>query len=424
MTGLEQQDINSSQSVRVRNIPSRPVAFLAGLVLLLGVFFGYQILTMQGAAADDYPSWADVEQARKDEKAAATKIKQIEGIIANLEKEIGPLREVAERAGEIYAAAMTKFDEAVRQAELLQSHADDAAATADASAHQAGLLASQMARSGGGDLTLSLFLNGEKADTLLYQLGTMGQLSNQTAMIFAQATADKNLAQSLSDQAVVAQDALKVLADEAEAALVEAQKAQKAVEDKLESQQASRATLNAQLITLKENRRETEEGYLAWVKAQTGSGGFLDTGKISSQGWVRPVVGGYITSDYGNRGCAGPYCGFHSGTDFGGLNPAGGSCNAPIYAAAEGTVTFAGWYDSMSGNQIIISHGNGIVTWYAHLMTGKIIVKNGQKVLPGQKIAEAGTTGASLGCHLHLEFRQNGQHYNPRAKFADRGITL
>src|SRR5699024_6038186 len=117
-------------------------------------------------------------------------------------------------------------------------------------------------------------------------------------------------------------------------------------------------------------------------------------------GWARPVVRGYLTSSYGNRGCVGPYCGFHTGTDLGGLSAGGGSCNGPILAAGPGRVSFAGHFDSMSGNQVMIDHGGGIVTWYAHMRT--ISVKTGQTVRAGDYLGGAGDTGAALGCHLHF----------------------
>lgn len=96
----------------------------------------------------------------------------------------------------------------------------------------------------------------------------------------------------------------------------------------------------------------------------------------------------------------------HHGVEF--SNPSG----TPVYAAAEGTVLFAGTdseaiyapWPNYYGNLIVIRHRDGLFTLYAHL--SKIDVKAGQNVLPGDKIGEVGRTGAAIGSHLHFEVRR------------------
>lgn len=87
------------------------------------------------------------------------------------------------------------------------------------------------------------------------------------------------------------------------------------------------------------------------------------------------------------------------------------STGTPIVAAASGTVTFSG-YKGSYGNMVVISHGNGVQTYYGHC--SKLYVSAGQKVTQGQKIAAVGSTGNSTGPHLHLEVRVNGVAYNPQ----------
>lgn len=113
-----------------------------------------------------------------------------------------------------------------------------------------------------------------------------------------------------------------------------------------------------------------------------------------------------ITSYYGYRSNPFGYgpSEFHAGVDIAG--PSGTS----IYAADGGTVTHAGWKGSY-GNLIIISHGNGMETRYAHLSGFGVSV--GQSVSRGQRIASMGTTGRSTGPHLHFEVRINGNTQNP-----------
>lgn len=95
---------------------------------------------------------------------------------------------------------------------------------------------------------------------------------------------------------------------------------------------------------------------------------------------------------------------FHDGIDI------NGDYGAPIRAAADGVVTFAGWSGAW-GRMILISHGYGYVTRYGH--NSALLVKQGAKVEKGQIIARLGSTGRSTGSHLHFSIAKNGQWINP-----------
>lgn len=94
----------------------------------------------------------------------------------------------------------------------------------------------------------------------------------------------------------------------------------------------------------------------------------------------------------------------HTGTDI--YAPYG----TPIYAVLGGTVVSAG-YSSSYGNNVIIDHGNGVTTLYAHC--SKLLVSSGQTVKKGQQIGKVGMTGSATGYHLHIEWRKNGERKNP-----------
>ena len=117
---------------------------------------------------------------------------------------------------------------------------------------------------------------------------------------------------------------------------------------------------------------------------------------------IRPISG-TITSRFGARSSI-------RSSDHTGLDIAAPKGTA-IKAAASGTVTFSGWKGSY-GNLIVISHGNGIETYYGHC--DKLYVSAGTSVEQGQTIAAVGSTGNSTGYHLHLEIRVNGVAYNPQ----------
>ncbi|WP_431522830.1 murein hydrolase activator EnvC family protein [Paenibacillus hunanensis] len=120
-----------------------------------------------------------------------------------------------------------------------------------------------------------------------------------------------------------------------------------------------------------------------------------------------PVVGARISSPFGYRihPITGEYK-MHTGID---LAAAQGT---PIYAADGGTVVVASWMNGY-GNVVIIDHGNGIQTLYAHIRDGGTVVSVGQSVGRGDKIAEVGSTGNSTGPHCHFEVRVNGTPVDP-----------
>ena len=95
---------------------------------------------------------------------------------------------------------------------------------------------------------------------------------------------------------------------------------------------------------------------------------------------------------------------FHAGMDF------SANIGTPIYATGDGVVKKVGW-QSGYGKIIVIDHGFGYETWYAHL--NKYNVRTGQKVVRGEVIGEVGNTGKSTGPHLHYEVHLKGKVVNP-----------
>ncbi len=84
-------------------------------------------------------------------------------------------------------------------------------------------------------------------------------------------------------------------------------------------------------------------------------------------------------------------------------------------ATADGIVSYAGW-SAGSGNTVVIEHGHGFSTAFAH--NRQNLVRVGQKVRRGDAIALSGSTGLSTGPHVHYEIWKNGRHVNPNAYFA------
>ncbi len=127
-------------------------------------------------------------------------------------------------------------------------------------------------------------------------------------------------------------------------------------------------------------------------------------GMLAATPSIRPLDGN-TTSRFGMR--QSPFTGlteFHTGLDI--AAPSG----APILATADGTVTFAG-NKGHYGKIIIIHHGHGMVTRYAHV--SEFLKKPGDTVRRGDAVALVGNTGRTTGPHLHYEVRINGTATNP-----------
>ncbi len=130
---------------------------------------------------------------------------------------------------------------------------------------------------------------------------------------------------------------------------------------------------------------------------------------------AQPLEQGAAGSPFGWR--TDPFSGrfaLHEGMDFNA--PVG----TPIVAAGAGMVIFAGWHPGY-GNQIDIDHGKGLVTRYAH--GSRLLVRDGDIVRQGQKIAEVGSTGRSTGSHLHFEVRVDDEAKDP-LNFLRTGVGI
>jgi murein DD-endopeptidase MepM/ murein hydrolase activator NlpD len=134
------------------------------------------------------------------------------------------------------------------------------------------------------------------------------------------------------------------------------------------------------------------------IAARLRSSGSRSSATPSAAGLIWPVQG-VLTSNYGMR-----WGRMHEGIDI------GASSGTPIYAAASGTVMYAGW-EGGYGNLTVIDHGNGLATAYGH--QSQLAVSNGQVVTRGQVIGYVGSTGHSTGPHLHFEVRVNGSPNDP-----------
>ncbi len=194
---------------------------------------------------------------------------------------------------------------------------------------------------------------------------------------------------------------------EAEVLVADAQAKKAKVEDKESEQQV---LLDQAIYDRDTSERMYEEIMAASQevanmirRSQMSSAGY--SGAPAGAGGMIWPISGPITSEFGWR--THPIFGtarFHSGLDI------GGDYGMPIYAAASGTVIYAGWISGY-GNAVIIDHGGGVTTLYGH--NDSLNVSEGENVAQGQVIAMCGSTGNSTGPHCHFEVRENGEPVSP-----------
>jgi murein DD-endopeptidase MepM/ murein hydrolase activator NlpD len=165
-------------------------------------------------------------------------------------------------------------------------------------------------------------------------------------------------------------------------------------------------------IEISDEQRSNADSIYSLIQYGWSSGsvwaGELDDAVMSVDGFCSPLGSGWqsrVTSEFGYRIC--PYHGreLHSGLDM------SATTGTPIRAALSGTVVKS-YYSNSYGNYIVIDHGNGMTTAYAH--QSQRLVSVGDAVEAGQVIGLVGSTGNATGPHLHFEVRVNGELQDPR----------
>ncbi len=155
-----------------------------------------------------------------------------------------------------------------------------------------------------------------------------------------------------------------------------------------------------------EERRKQEEANKPPVAPDPDNGSEGETEETpappsnNDSGWMQPCSYIYISSPYGDRGS-----GWHNGVDF------AASYGTPIYASRSGTITKTRSMTTSYGNHVVINHGDGFSSLYAHM--DYYVVSEGQYVSQGELIGYVGSTGNSTGPHLHFTVLYNGSDVNP-----------
>jgi murein DD-endopeptidase MepM/ murein hydrolase activator NlpD len=352
-----------------------------------------------------------LSEARGRESVLTDQVQGYTDRIRVLEARLGPLRARSAQLAQELAELRSRLDRLTTRLEVEQRRL---AAAEAALARRQELL---------GRRLRSLYARGDPDPVLvLMESGSLSAAIETADVLQAIVDRDRDLAQSVSrygDEVRATRDAIvAVRADVARSearAEVASERADAAKAD-LETQEAGikkllagrrallddvrgdRRTIEAEARDLQKRSAALAARIRAAQGIPSGPAGSVAVGTPSSSGLVWPVSGA-ITSGFGPR-----WGRMHEGLDI-----AGGS-GTPIVAAAGGTVILAGTQGGY-GNLVVVDHGGGLSTAYAHLSS--IAVSTGQSVGQGTVVGGMGTTGNSTGVHLHFEVRVNGAAVNP-----------
>lgn len=254
-------------SSRIRRILG--VSVLVSALVATGAVLG------PASAVPSYPTWAEVEAAKRNVSKKKALIARFNAIIAEQLKEEDVLSDRALQLGEVYNIAREELRQITVKVDTLQSQADIATAQANEAKARLAQIASQMYRNGSAGTGLSLFLNAGQADNLLYQLGARDRLATQNDTIYRKAVEKQRYAQSVTDQLNVAKVELAEKAKEAKDAYESATAAASALAAKIAENKAAQTTFYKQLASLQRTSADLErrraEGLAAEARQNSGN---------------------------------------------------------------------------------------------------------------------------------------------------------
>jgi murein DD-endopeptidase MepM/ murein hydrolase activator NlpD len=236
-----------------------------------------------------------------------------------------------------------------------------------------------LSRIGRQDQRIAKQVERARADAAAERRATIGtkRLQAATVSVIAARTDEARVAR---DQLAVDRDRLATVQSLKSSALTDTRETREEYLREVEALAAQSAALAATI-------RDAQEG-----------AGSTGTGQASPAGLIWPCDG-VVVSGFGMR-----WGRMHEGIDI------GCAYGAPNRAAAAGTVIYSGWLGGY-GNLVVVDHGNGLSTAYAH--ASSLLVGVGQSVSQGETVSLVGSTGNSSGPHLHFEVRVNGQAVDP-----------
>lgn len=298
-------------------------------------------------------------------KANEQAIKEVEGEIKEVEKEIAALEEKIEERFEILKERAKSY------------------------------------QSNGGDVGyLEVLLGAKDFNEFISRVGAITKITDSDAQLIEEQEKDKaKVEEKLAELEELKNELVTI-----EENLQEEKTVAKEKKAEIEKKKNKLEKFVSKLEGKDEKLKDLETKLIAEMAAPISGGGAFSAETANSNavlGW--PTTGGYISSHVGER-----WGTMHKGIDIARTDR---STSPAIFAAADGTIESAGFNNGGYGNMVIINHGNGLKTLYAHMSS--LTVSAGQSISRGEQIGVMGTTGSSTGIHLHFEVHVNGAIQNP-----------
>ena len=397
---------------------------LAALFLVLALTGTLSPQTAQAASSTGLSQQlsdlrGDLKEVRANLKKAEEARKAALGDLAALDQSLEYAQTAYRAAHAAYQTAAARLAELQAQLAQLEAQLDSnqqvlSEAESDLAKQQEALCDRMVDiyKSGGSIGYLSILLDGDSASItdVVERFEMLSTIAEQDADILAQI---KGLKEKIVEQRrVLQEERARVASLEADQAAVttELQSADQECKASLSEVEAARAAKKSALAGIEKNQA-------AWARQEDQL--LADSDRIAAllkkSKSATPTKAGKGVLSWPVSGPAGSGFGYrihpifhvrrmHTGVDF------GGNTGDSIKAAAAGTVISAGWRGGY-GKCVVIDHGGGLATLYAHQST--ILVSVGQVVKRGAVIGKVGSTGYSTGPHLHFEVRVNGSPVNP-----------
>jgi murein DD-endopeptidase MepM/ murein hydrolase activator NlpD len=375
-----------------------------GLLLLLIVALPAALSTQAHAesSSNSLPSLqAKIAAAQAKEAQLSSDIGSIEGRIRSLEKQVGG---VSAQLRPLERDLALQQEKLARIASLFRLQTDQLDFLKRQYSVSLGRLNRRLIELYESDdpTTLDVLLSTQNLSDFLDQIDYVRDLGSQDVRITTQVSSAKGRMHDAREKTRVTRDKVATVTRTIAVRTAQVRSEKERLLVSKRGLSTSRAQKAKSLVSVREQKQEfvSEAAALAASNAQVAatiqsSASYSST--PSSHGLIWPCSGP-VTSGYGMR-----WGRLHAGIDI------GCGYGAPIHAAASGTVIFAGWMGGY-GNLVIIDHGGGMATAYAHQSS---ITVGGGSVSQGQVVGYVGSTGHSFGPHLHFEVRINGSPVDP-----------
>lgn len=398
-------------------------AFILSLVLTLLLALVVAPLAHAVTQEDLRAHEEAARKAREAAEAAEDEADRLAKEVAKLDQAIDSMQGELDELSRKVAEATKRTNRLKAEVNALRAQVNAKQAEIEATQaeyeHQQALLAGRIQETykNGDFLYLELLLESRSLDDLITRTALVQRVIKSNAQLAVDLKTTRIALEKLKtglERDLQAVDAKRAEAQTEENRLRSLKAQQQAKLNEQEAAKRQKAELvaenraNAKRLRALAEAEEKESARIAAELYGQGSGYFA-----GEMAW--PVPGFYrITSPYGYR--IHPIFGskeLHTGIDIGrSIEPPKSIDGATVVAAGDGTVYFAG-YRGGYGNTVIIDHGNGVATLYAHMQSGSIAVGTGQTVSRGQTVGRVGSTGYSTGPHMHFEVRVNGAPVDP-----------